>query len=396
MTARPTSPLAEAINSGAIELAMAQADPDSVAAATTLRKRFTPEVAAIALTQAGLRRRAATKFGAAADAWLFTPDGLEQATRPEVAAHRAARLAASGVRRVIDLGCGIGADAHAFAEAGLDVVAVERDSLTAEVARHNLTPLGVEVVQAEAEAVAGELVGRPGTAAFCDPARRGARGRTWDVSQFTPPWKFVAGLLEGPAVLKLGPGVPSEFIAPEVEAVFVSHHGDLVEAAIWSSALTERPGRAAELLTRDGAVHRMDARPAPVRVNPEVPEPGQVILEPDPAVLRAGATDALAEDLGLQRVADRVGYLIGDRSPATPFARGFEVLEVLPYREKDLRARLRAGEVGVLEIKKRGLEVDPARLRRELLGKKGYGKASATLLLTPTVAGARALVVKIV
>ena len=39
---------------------------------------------------------------------LFTAVGLEQATRPAVAAHRAARYVAAGVRRVVDLGCGPG------------------------------------------------------------------------------------------------------------------------------------------------------------------------------------------------------------------------------------------------------------------------------------------------
>lgn len=386
--------LLEAVASGAIEAAMARPDPDSVAAATALRKQFAPEVAAAALTQAGLRRRAVTKFGTAAADWFFTPDGLEQATRPEVAAHRARRLAAAGIRRVVDLGCGIGADSRAFAEAGLDVIAVERDPATAMVARLNLEPLGVEVRRDDAETVAADLLGDSHTAAFCDPARRGARGRTWDINRFTPPWEFVSGLLAGPAVLKLGPGVPAEFIPDDVEAVFVSHRGDLVEAAIWSPALTGQPGRAAELLGTDGTVHRIETRPAPGRVLDRPPEPGEVILEPDPAVLRAGAADTLAERLGARRVADRVGYLVLDHDPAGPFARGYEVLEVLPHKEKELRAWVRTHRIGVLEIKKRGVDLDPAVLRRRLLGGKGHGKATATLLLTPTSAGARALVVE--
>ena len=99
----------------ATEMAMAEADPESLAAAARLRSRFSPEVAAFALTQVSLRRQAAAKFGAAAESMWFTRDGLEQASRPSVAAWRAERYRAAGVRRVIDLCCGIGADARGLA-----------------------------------------------------------------------------------------------------------------------------------------------------------------------------------------------------------------------------------------------------------------------------------------
>ena len=100
-------------------------------------------LAAAAVTQVVLRRRATTKFGAAAARLFFTREGLEQASRPAVAAHHAERMLAAGVRRVVDLGCGIGTDAMAFARAGLEVVAVDSDPLTAEVAAANLRSLDV-------------------------------------------------------------------------------------------------------------------------------------------------------------------------------------------------------------------------------------------------------------
>ena len=99
--------------------AMAEPDPGSLAAATRLRRVAEPEQAAAALQQAALRRQAVAKFGAAAETMFFTRDGLEQATRPAVADQHAQRFLAAGVRRVVDLGCGIGADALAFARARL-------------------------------------------------------------------------------------------------------------------------------------------------------------------------------------------------------------------------------------------------------------------------------------
>src|SRR5690606_129646 len=117
---------------------------DPLTAATALRAQgVAPDLAAAALTQATLRTRAVAKFGPDAHRMFFTRPGLEQATRAVVAARRAARLAAAGVRHLADLGCGIGADTIACAQAGLQVTAVEADPATAAVAAANLAALGL-------------------------------------------------------------------------------------------------------------------------------------------------------------------------------------------------------------------------------------------------------------
>ena len=123
------------------DVAVGQLDP--LAATQALRSTgIDADLAAAALTQAGLRRRAGPKFGADAGRLLFTRTGLEQATRAVVADRRAARLATAGVRTIADLGCGIGADALAFARAGLTVRAVEADPVTAAIAASNVEVRG--------------------------------------------------------------------------------------------------------------------------------------------------------------------------------------------------------------------------------------------------------------
>lgn len=370
----------------ALAAAGAEEQPESLAAMTRLRKRFGPELAAAAVTQVVLRRRAAAKFGSAALRMFFTRDGLEQATRPEVAVYRARRYAAAGVRRVVDLGCGLGTDALALSAAGLEVVAVEVDPGTAEVAAANLSgEERVRLVVGDAEEAAAELLADPATAVFCDPSRRTTRGRTWRVEDFSPAWPFVAGLLDGrrPAGVKLGPGLPYAAIPPGVAAEWVSHRGDLVEAALWRLP-GQPPGRAAVRLP---AGERLVV-PQPEPGLPVTP-PGAYVFEPDPAAIRAGAVPVLGEDLGLTRLAPGIAYLTADRPRSSPWLTPYAVVEVLPYDEKAVRGWVRERGIGVLEIKKRGLDVDPATLRRRL---RLAGSASATLILTPTVDGARALV----
>lgn len=370
----------------ALTAADAEPDPTSLGAATRLRRQFEPDLAAAALAQVALRRQARVKFGEASERLWFTRDGLEQATRPDVAAWRARRLVEAGAVGVVDFGCGIGADAWACADAGLPVIGVEADPATAAFAQANLGERG-RVVVGDAQALADELL-RPGWAAICDPARRDARGRTWRVEQLSPPWAFVQRLLGGgrPACAKLAPGLPRALIPHAAEATWVSHQGELVETSLWHTGSSA--SRRAVLLPA-GIEIAADAADTP---EPEVGlGTGGYLYEPDPAVIRAPAVRRLAALLGAARVAPAIAYLWSDQPVATPFATAFEIQEVLSFDEASLRAWVRERHVGTLEIKKRGIDVDPAALRRRLRPK---GTNAATLVLTPTQAGAKVLVVE--
>ncbi|WP_220488249.1 class I SAM-dependent methyltransferase [Tessaracoccus sp. MC1756] len=363
----------------ALEAAMLEADPSSLKAGERLRARFTADEVAWALTQAALRRKGVAKFTRASE-MLFTPAGLEQASREPVARWRAQRFLAAGVTEVWDLGCGIGADAMAFAAAGLRVVAVELDRETAAVARHNLDLVG----GGEVTVAAAEDVDVPAEAAvFLDPARRTARGRTWNVADFAPSWEFVLAHLAGErfACVKLGPGVPKELIPGDVQACFVSHHGDVVEASLWSG-LPEGP-QAVVLASAQDELGPAGRRPLDVR------PVGRYLIEPDGAVIRAGLLDAIEPERDLWLLDAHIAYLSSDEPVSSPFATDFEVLEDLPYDLKGLRAWVRDNSVGTLEIKKRGLEIDPAALRRQL---KPKGPNAATIVLARTVRGTRALI----
>lgn len=386
----------------ALAAAMAEKDPDSLAAATRLRKDFAPELAAEALGQAALRRRAGTKFGERAVELFFTADALEQATRPAVAAGRARRMRDEGITRVVDLGCGIGADALAFLAAGIAVTAVELEPLTAAHARANLArrqaqgseneaqgtmaePGEAQVITGDAVELAPELLAGAGpeTCVFVDPARRTELGRTWRVEAFTPPWDFVMSLLQGPhsAVVKLGPGVPRTLLPPGVEVLWTSDRGDVVEATLWRTPEAGR-GRGAVLLPEDV---RVDADPAAEAL--PVASVGRYLLEPDGAVIRAGALDQVQP--GAWLLDPQVAYLSSDEPHRGRLATSFEVLEDLDFNPKLLKAWVRDNRIGTLEIKKRAIDVDPAELRKRLAPR---GPNSATLVLARTVQGSRALV----
>jgi hypothetical protein len=369
-------PLPLGLTADALAAAMAEPDPASLAAATRLRRDFEPGLATAALHQA------AVKFGTDAAQLFFTSAGLEQATRPVVADHHARRFVAAGVRRVVDLGCGIGADALAFARAGLEVVAVERDPELAAVAAANLGDEGT-VVSADAEQVAGDLLA-PGVGVFCDPARRDERGRLWRVEDFSPSWGFVQDLLDGrrTAGVKLGPALPHYLVPPEAEAEWLSDLGEVVELGLWAGVGTT-PGARAALVRADRSAgwQRLETVPGPPL---EVRELGCYLFEPDGAVIRSGGITQLGRTLDAGLLDPHLAYLTGDTAVPTPFATTFAVRDRLPYDRKALRRWVAQHGIGRLEIKQRGVVGDPAELRRAL---RPSGPNQATLIISRTPRG---------
>jgi THUMP domain-like len=343
------------------------------------REGHPPGLVATVLSQSKLRGKARAKFGEFASRMLFTEAGLEQATRLKVAALHAGRFARAGIGHVADLGCGIGGDALAFAAVDLEVTAAEADEITAAIAAYNLTPFPkVKVLHARAEDVALGGIG----GAWLDPARRTTAGGTTrrlaDAADYSPGLDFAFGLADRMAVgVKLGPGTDRDVIPAEAEAQWVSVDGDVVELAVWFGSVA-RPGihRAALVIHGEGAAELVagaDSEDAPVG------PVGDYLYEPDGSVIRARLIGDLARANGAWMISSGIAYLTADTPFDSPFARGFRVIEHLPADERQLRQALAARRIGTLEIKKRGVDVDPATLRTRL---KLHGDQSATIVLT--------------
>jgi SAM-dependent methyltransferase len=369
------------------EVGAVTADADVVRIVSRLRAAgHSPDLVAAVLTQARLRTRARSRFHEFADRMLFTPDGLEQATRLQVAAQHAGRFARAGMTSVADLGCGIGADALAFASLGLRVVAVERDEVTAAIAAYNLAPFPeTRVVNGDAlEAEPADV-----DALWFDPARRAGGRRHADPADWSPPLDAVfARAAERPTGIKLGPALDHALLPEGVEAQWVSVDREVVELVVWSGALARAGvGRAALLLTGAGATELTGADAAP---DAPVGTLGAYLLEPDGAVIRARLIGELARRVDGRMLDPTIAWITCDEPPQTPFGQAFRVREELPFDERRLKSALRERGIGTLEIKKRGVDVDPAKLRTRLSLR---GSEVATLVLTRLAGRRTALLV---
>jgi hypothetical protein len=353
---------------------------------------YDPGLVAAVLSQAKLRRRARKKFGDFTDGMLFTEDGLEQASRLQAAALHAGRFRGAGISQVADLGCGLGAESMAMGAIDLNVRAFEIDEVTAALAVFNLGAFdNVEVEQADITTLDLSQF----EALFFDPARRELDGkgeratRKFDPAQFSPNFNWVLEQASTkPTGIKLGPGHPHEAIAQDAEAQWLSIDGDLVELALWFGEV-KRPkvARAATVVNSTGrheiVSETFESEPA------DVSALKQFIYEPDNAVVRSHLIADLAREVGASLISREIAYLSSDKEIDSPMMRGFRVVDEMAFDRKKLKAYLRERNIGTLEIKKRGVDVVPEQLRKEMSLK---GEIAATLILTRVGDDHRALI----
>jgi hypothetical protein len=346
------------------------ADLGSMRLATSLRERYPPDVVAAALTQAELRRAARVKF-TRADDMLFTRAGLEQASAETVSRHRARRF--RQVARMADLCTGIGGDLVSLA-AGRQVIAVDADPVHLRMATLNTAAYGVgdgvRALAADVRAV--DLAGLD--AAFIDPARR-TDVRRLPTGDSEPPLAWCLTLADRvPAVaIKLAPGLDRGAVPNGWELEFVADRRELKEATAWSPALATAPRRATILPRGDTLVPDGGEAVA-------VAEPGEFLLDPNPAVTRAGLVEDLARTTGTWKLDEQIAFLCSDTAVRTPFARTLRVLESAPWKEKLLAGRLRDLGIGAVDIRRRGLAGNVEHLHRRLK-LTGDGR-KATLVMT--------------
>ena len=427
----PASPFTPAAKLPFSAEALAAADElyplgaDTLSAVTSLRSRgFSPEESAQIISLAQARTRARAKFGERARTLMLTQEAAEQATRPVIAHYRAQRLRpVAGT--VADLGCGIASDSAVYAAERGAVVAVDLDPLTASFAAKNLEfcPQARVYSGDVTDYVHGELLdaaGEPVGIVWMDPARRELRGakkaqteRLFDPEAFSPPFSFVLNLARTgvPMGVKLGPGFPHEGIpspeniaseanpAPRVEAEWIQSEGSLAELVLWFNALAqegvartatsvrelsadtaspaaEAAGKVADLLPPYEAVSFRSTLTAAeaersVEVPVSLPQPGEYLLEPAPAIVRSHLVAEFAQSIGAQLLDEHLAYLRSAEPVEHPLVTCYEVLEEIPLQEKQLKRWVREQGFTALTIKKRGVDIVPEQLRARLLGSAG-------------------------
>lgn len=345
-----------------------------------LRKTLSPARAALIAEQVDLRRRATKKFSRAAELF-FTKRGLEQATDEVTARYKASHFPA-GVP-VADLCCGIGGDLMALGMRGA-AIGYDLDLPTvifAEANRRVVGAVGASVCEKADAAQAAEVA-----AWHIDPDRRPGGKRTTHIELHEPSIETLDTLLAANenAAIKLAPAAePWPAWQALAEWEWISLGGECRQLVAWFGAISGDHGkRRATVLSRDGAMRSIVGEPDEAMSYGEqlpVAELGRFLHEPDSAILAAKLIAAAGREHGLSSIFSGSAYLTSDAPIVDDTAwASFEILEVIPYDVRKLRAWLATRCIGRLEMKKRGVDVDLDRLRGEL---KLQGDETACLIL---------------
>lgn len=343
----------------------AATDPTDVASLARLRRSGWPaELVAAALDLIAARRKARAKFPSAglADRLLADTQGVEQASSFAVAAHKARRFADTlgPDAAVADLCCGIGGDAMALRDAGLRVLGFDLDPVRAWMCAHN-----ARCPTAVADVTRLRLDGRP---FHIDPARRTDRGRVWRFADYQPPPAFLRDLArQAPAgAIKLSPAIDLDELRDaglDGEVEFISDHGQLVQAVLWTGALRRHERTATRIDAR--GTHTLLGSPAP----PPLGELRRCLFTVDAAAERAGLMHTLCAQFSLRAPHPQLGLLTADTPAASPWLTPFELIEQMPWRPRKVKAWLDDHGAGIVEVKTRGKAVDPDRVQKDLRGR---------------------------
>ncbi len=375
---------------GQSAIASAAKYTDPLQSVSALRKEFSnvdPYLLSQAQTQARLQRSLNARWGIPLDDFLLTDSGIEQATRPSVSQYRAELVTQryGPGQRILDLTCGLGFDALAFAHAGHKVTAIEIDETTAKMARYNLRHTDAVVLTGDCTLLAlpeCDLV-------FVDPARRsgsdvrkldGSSPRIFDANQWSPSWDFVRRLAEKTKVLaKVAPGVTDDTIGTW-SAEWISESGDLVEALLSSD---QSHCRLATLINGEQRETFVGGTQSPTAAL------GRWLITPDLALMRAQALDAIVDIATAGLVNEHIAWLTSSDASAISdllahqprIGSIFEILNTAQYNEKLLKAQIADMPSSALTIMTRGVNVDVESLRKKIFKKATPGAEELVLAI---------------
>lgn len=261
-------------------------------------------------------------------------------------------------------------------------------------------------------------------------AKKAQTERLFDPEAFSPPFSFVLNLARTgvPMGVKLGPGFPHEGIpspediaseanpTPRVEAEWIQSEGSLAELVLWFNALAQEGVARTATSVREIPVEATSVRELPaqeatpnegsaedsngvsaetsallppyeavsfrspltaeeaersVDVPVSLPQPGDYLLEPAPAIVRSHLVAEFAQSIGAHLLDEHLAYLCSAEPVEHPLVACYEVLEEIPLQEKQLKRWVREQGFTALTIKKRGVDIVPEQLRARLLGSAG-------------------------
>ncbi|MCH8557211.1 MAG: class I SAM-dependent methyltransferase [Balneolia bacterium] len=309
--------------------------------------------------------------------WIYRKQSLEQSSGTAAARYKASLFE---VETCVDLTGGLGIDTLAFSEKFGKVSHVEPDTLTSDLAKHNLETAGCSNItfhKTTAEAFASGFEGRADLM-YADPSRRDEAVRLIRLEECVPDIHAMRADLSSKArqvMLKLSPMYDIDQLLRELPEVtwvkVVSVRGEVKEIlAGWNNdEISEKKSAiiSAVLLNDDGTVkneiitNRVEV--STVGTSDKL-EAGWVCL-PDSAITKAGAVDATAVMRNMKRISHQHDALWSDAEPVDFPGRSFRIISMMPYNPKKLQKLIRRSSWESAHIYRRDFPVEVPQLHKK-------------------------------
>ncbi len=367
------------LNVGQQWLAQVQQGANLETVEKLLRRDLTVWQASMLIEQIRLRRRAVNRFPDA-EKWWWTDRGLQQASDWCCALFKAQLIPPN--ERVIDCCCGVGADLVALANR-FDVMGIDRDPIVSLLAAANLRSHNVH-----GHLVVGELPSIIGlNQAFClhiDPDRRPQGRRVSQGEGFSPPLAEVlsmAGRSRG-TIIKLAPATDvtvqsiGGFQRGWIGSAGQCRQQLLIRGACCTSFTAER---FAALCDHPDSPEVYQWH-SPIGQTPDISDQiGDYVYDIHPVLHAANLQSEWAQEKSLRAITAPAGYFTSSMRLESAWLQRFRVLDVLAWDQRKVRSWLRHRMAGIVEVKKRLVELDANLHQRRLSQTDGE---PVTLLIT--------------
>ena len=280
---------------------------------------------------------------AAAGAEIPSTLSLEQSSSTATARYKIS-IVGSAPRRILDITGGLGVDSWAFSQVAERVVYYERDAALAEAAGRNFARLGADNIEVRCETVTPQTELPEADLIYADPARRDAAGRKVFLLEDCSPdilTLLPRMLRQAPLVLlKLSPMADLTMLrerlgAPLRQIHIVELDGEVKELLCLLSGSGEASPAVPEIVLaslRKDACEILRFHPDEERETEAVYaselHPGELLLEPCAALLKAGAFRLPCKRWSLRKLAPSTHLYTGAR---TPWFKAWRIREILPF-----------------------------------------------------------------
>ncbi len=326
--------------------------------------------------QIACRQKALRKLpGLATHSLLYTSRALEQASGERAAASKSAYICGE---TLLDLSGGLGIDSIFMARRFSRVLYCERDEVLSSVAAYNFRTLGVGNIEVHCGDSVRYLESIPDNTldwVYVDPDRRNGSRRHVSLELSSPDVTALHDLILAKSTafcVKTSPMLDISEAArklPSLERVLVvSVDGECKELLLFCTRSgPDSGGPLVEAVCCYEDEQEVHIGPVPfMQRGRELPVAvGEWLLEPDPAILKAGLASVLGEQEALSRLNHGTGLLTGGAPRKNFPGRMFRIREIQPYKPALLKACLKKHGIDSASIQRRDFPLSVAELRRK-------------------------------